>query len=240
MARELHARIRELTGVADPYRQIKVESTRFALELLPALRHEVARSADPFVTAVRLAIAGNIIDFGTNQELHLDDVHGVIAEALAQPIDLAAVRRLEQAMAQARSILFLGDNCGEIVIDRLLIEPCRDKITFAVRGSPILNDATREDAVASGLADLVPVIDTGDATPGILLEHSSAAFRRAFAEADLILAKGQGNYETLDETDRPIVFLLKAKCRVVARQLGVDLGSLVVIPRNLVDIRQPA
>jgi len=233
MARELHARIREVAGVADPYRQVKEESTRFALELLPALRHEVARAADPFATAVRLAIAGNIIDFGTNQELRLDDVHRVFAEALAQPIDLAAIRRLERALDEARTILYLGDNCGEIVIDRLLVEPRRDKITFAVRGSPILNDATREDAVASGLADIVPVIDTGDATPGVLLEHASAPFRRAFAAADLIVAKGQGNYETLDETDRPIVFLLKAKCRVVARQLGVDLGSLVVIPRNL-------
>jgi uncharacterized protein with ATP-grasp and redox domains len=233
MARELHARIRELTGIADPYRQVKDESTRFAMELLPALRHEVARAADPFETIVRLIIAGNVIDFGTNQELHLDDVHRVIAESLSQPLDHAAVVRLHQAMDQAKSILYLGDNCGEIVFDRLLVERYREKITFAVRGGPILNDATRDDAVASGLAEVVPIIDSGDASPGILLEHSSAEFRDAFAAADLIIAKGQGNYETLNDNPRPIVFLLKAKCRVVAQQLGVELGSLIVIPQNL-------
>jgi hypothetical protein len=233
MARELHARLRELTGIADPYRQVKEESTKFALELLPALRHEVARAADPFETIVRLIIAGNVIDFGTNQELLLDDVHRVIAESLSQPLDHAAVIRLHQAMDRAKDILYLGDNCGEIVFDRLLVERYRDKITFAVRGGPILNDATREDAVASGLADVVRIIDSGDASPGILLEHCSAEFREAFAAADLVVSKGQGNYETLNDHPRPIVFLLKAKCRVVAQQLGVELGSLIVIPQNL-------
>lgn len=228
LARELHQRVRELCGVADPYRRVKDESTQFALELLPALRHEVANAADPFETVVRLVIAGNVIDFGTNRDLRLDQVHGILAEALHQPLDRAAVARLKQAMDEAPHILYLGDNCGEIVFDRLLVERYREKITFAVRGGPILNDATREDAIAAGLTDLVPVIDTGDAAPGVLLEHCSATFREAFAAAPLIIAKGQGNFETLGSSPRPIIFLLKAKCQVVARDLGVDLGGLVV------------
>lgn len=233
LAGELHACIRALTGVADPYRQIKDESTRFALELLPALRHEVERAADPFEVVVRLVIAGNIIDFGANQELRLDDVHRVIAEALTQPLERTAVVRLRQAMDRARRILYLGDNCGEIVFDRLLIEPYRDRITFAVRGGPILNDATRADAAASGLDGLVRIIDTGDATPGVLLPGCSTEFRDEFDAADLIVAKGQGNFETLNDSPRPVAFLFKAKCHVVAREIGVPLGSLVVILRNL-------
>jgi len=228
LARELHARVRKLCGAIDPYRRVKDESTRIALQLLPALRREVARAADPFAAAVRLAIAGNVIDFGTNRDLKLDQLQILLRDALRLPLSATAVARLRHAMDAAESILFLGDNCGEIVLDRLLLEPYRHKLTFVVRGGPILNDATLADAAASGLTDLVPVISTGDAAPGVILKHCSAEFRARFAAADLVIAKGQGNFETLDGESRRIFFLLKAKCGVVARRLRVPLGSLVV------------
>ena len=133
------------------------------------------------------------------------------------------------AVDAAARVLYLADNAGEIACDRLLIErlgPAR--ITLAVKGSPVLNDATRVDAEAVGLAAIVEVVDNGSDAPGTILADCSEAFRRRFAEADLILAKGQGNYETLSNAAADIFFILKAKCPVIARDLGCRVGSLIL------------
>ncbi len=233
MAKKIHALIRQITGIEDSYVRIKDESTAFALEMLPFLRHEVEKSEHPFETAVRLVIAGNIIDFGTDHDFKLDSVHQIIADSLKQHIDLESIGLLERKIASAGKILYIADNCGEIVFDRLLIEPNRKKITLAVRGKPILNDATRREAILSGLDKIVDIIDTGDAVPGVIIENCSSEFQRHFAEADLILSKGQGNFETMMETDRPIFFLFKAKCQVIANLLNTELGSLHVIGKNI-------
>ncbi len=233
MAKKIHNLVHRITGVEDPYVRIKDESTAFTLEMLPFLRHEVEKSDRPFETAVRLVIAGNSIDFGTDHNFHLDSVHRIIADSLKQQIDLEAVGLLERKMAKAKDILYIGDNCGEIVFDRLLIEPFRKKITLAVRGKPILNDVTRREASMSGLDGIVDIIDTGDALPGVVLENCSQEFKRHFKKADLIISKGQGNFETMLETDRPIFFLFKAKCSVITRLLNSELGSLQVIGENI-------
>jgi uncharacterized protein with ATP-grasp and redox domains len=136
-------------------------------------------------------------------------------------------------MSRAEDILYLGDNAGEIVFDRLLIEqlPC-EKITFVVKGRPILNDAVMEDAQIVGLTDMVDVIDNGSDAPGTILESCSETFRRRFDQSDLIIAKGQGNYETLSEVDKNIFFLVRPKCSVLARHLGREIGSLVLSGSN--------
>ncbi len=233
MAKRIHSLIRQITGVEDSYIKIKDESTAFALEMLPFLRHEVEKSEKPFETTIRLVIAGNIIDFGTNHNFKLDSVHQIIADSLKQQIDLAAIDLLQEKMKQASDILFIADNCGEVVFDRLLIEPYRSKMTLAVRGRPIMNDVTRREAKMSGLEGLVKIIDTGDAIPGVVLSDSGEEFKSHFSSADLIISKGQGNFETLHETDRPTFFLFKAKCPVIAEMLGSELGSLHVIARNI-------
>ncbi len=229
MARRIHAFIRDLTGTVDPYRDIKDESTEFALELLPVLKREIEHSDNPFETIIRLVIAGNIIDFGADNDFELDSVHEVIADSLKALLDPELVLRLKSRMEEAERILYIADNCGELVIDRLLIEKFREKTTVAVRGFPILNDATPREAELSGLSGLVEVIDTGDATPGVLYKYCSRRFRTHFDSADLIIAKGQGNYETMSEVDAPIIFLLKAKCPVVARKLAANIGSMQII-----------
>ena len=125
----------------------------------------------------------------------------------------------------------LADNAGEIVFDRLLIEQLPiDRVTVAVRGYPVINDATLDDAETAGLTDIVDVISNGSDAPGTLLDDCSEAFRSRFEEADLIIAKGQGNYETLAQSPRPIFFLLRVKCPVVARDLDYPVGSMVVHP----------
>lgn len=229
LAREIHAMAREISGNPDPYLAVKKKYNRFAMDLLPELEEQVARSDDPFQTAVRLAIAGNIIDFGVHSDLTSEKVHQCIDEALEAPIDHEHLEALRKAVSEATDILYLGDNTGEIVLDRLLLERLpKDKVTFVVKGSPILNDATMDDAREVGITQLVKVIDNGDNVPGTILATCSESFQERFRQADLVIAKGQGNYETLSGEDQKIFFLLKAKCPVIARDIGCPLGSIVI------------
>ncbi len=228
MGLRIHRAIRELTGVADPYREVKERFNRAALALYPELKERVAEADDPLEAAARLAIAGNIIDFGVQSTLDEAEVAATIRSALAEPL-VGSVEALRQAVERAGSILYLADNAGEIVCDRVLIEELPlDRVAVAVKGGPIINDATLADAEAAGLTGLVEVIDNGSDAPGTLLGTCSAAFRRRFEQADAVIAKGQANYETLSEADHDLFFLLKAKCAVIARDLACPVGSLVL------------
>lgn len=235
VARKVHRMVREMTGVADPYLQVKQRYNRLAMDMVDDLEETVAGSADRMETAVRLAIAGNVIDFGVHSTVDESVVEGVIARSLTDPLDLDALTEFKVAIAEATDILYLGDNAGEIVFDRLLIEQMpRQKVTFVVRGGPILNDVLLADAEMVGLADLVEVIDNGADAPGTILEICSKAFRKRFEKADLIISKGQGNFETLNECERDIFFLLRPKCAVLARHLDCELGRQVLIRSDAV------
>jgi uncharacterized protein with ATP-grasp and redox domains len=230
MAQQVHRFLRRLTGVADPYLEVKNLYNQFALGLYPELRERVENSPDPFETAVRLAIAGNIIDFGVNSNVEQGMVHRTIMQSLTEPLDSDALQQFRLAVDRAKEILFLGDNTGEIVLDRLLVERMpRERLTYVVRGAPILNDALMADAQLAGLTDLVEVIDNGSDAPGTILETCSEAFRKRFERADLIVAKGQGNFESMNDTPKNVFFLLKPKCAVLARHLNCPLGRLLIL-----------
>jgi uncharacterized protein with ATP-grasp and redox domains len=230
MAQQIHRLVRQITGVRDPYLEVKNRYNEFALGLYPELRERVERSPDPFETAVRLAIAGNIIDFGVNSNIEQHTVHEAIMRSLTEPLDLDALAALKQAIGRAKDILFLGDNTGEIVLDRLLLERMpREKVTYVVRGGPILNDALMADAEVAGLTDIVEVIDNGSDAPGTIPETCSESFCRRFEGADLIIAKGQGNFETMNDTPKNAFFLLRPKCAVLARHLNCQLGRLLIL-----------
>jgi uncharacterized protein with ATP-grasp and redox domains len=229
MGQRIHHLIRDTSGVEDPYDTIKKQYNHFALTLYPALKKQVKRSSDRFTTALRLAIAGNIIDFGVTGNLSKDNVRQAVNESLAQPLNEDVIAGLRLSVSRAQKILYLGDNAGEIVFDRLFIEEMPvEKITFAVRGGPVINDVTLEDAKEVGLSHLVEVIDNGSDVPGTLLQECSEEFRKIFECADLIIAKGQGNYETLNEMEKNIYFLFKVKCLVTARHTGCNFGSFFV------------
>jgi len=228
MAQRIHRLIRELTGQSDPYRAVKDRFNRLAMDIYPSLKAKVEGSADPLVTAIRLAIAGNIIDMGVDNYLTDEQVHEAIDHALAAPFD-ADLAGFREAISKARNILYLADNAGEIVFDQLLIEQMPlEKVTVAVKGSPIINDATMADAEMVGLTGLVKVIDNGSDAPGTILEDCSKSFRQHFDKAELVIAKGQGNYETLSDIEKDIFFILKAKCPVIAEDIGCEVGSLVL------------
>jgi hypothetical protein len=228
MGQRIHRTIRRVTGDPDPYREIKARFNRLALRLLPRFREEVARAAAPFSAAVKLSIAGNLIDFGPRSDLQEAEVAAAIEQALDAPLS-GDVEGLQRAVERAGSILWLADNAGEIVFDRLLLERLPTARTVvAVRGHPTINDATLEDARAAGLDQLVTVIDNGSDAPATLLPDTPPAFRERFARADLVIAKGQGNYEALSEARAGIVFLLRAKCPVIARDLGCEVGQAIL------------
>ena len=215
-------------GQSDPYRQIKDRFNRMALELYPTLRDWVEESDNPMETAVRLAIAGNVIDFGVNSQLSETEVRQSVMHALSASLD-ADVDEFWRAVSDAERILYLTDNAGEIVFDRLLIEQMPPgKVTVGVRGFPVINDATMTDAEDTGITELAEVIENGSDAPGTILADCSETFVERFNKADLIIAKGQGNYETLSEVDKDIYFLLKVKCPVIARDIGCQMDSLVL------------
>ena len=229
MGRLIYQMIREVSGNNDPYKSIKDKYNKFVLGLYPEFQKIILTADKPFEVAVRLAIAGNIIDFGVGSDIRTADVYDIINQSITQEL-IGSIEKLEHAVSAANKILYLGDNSGEIIFDRLLIEQLpREKITYAVRGYPVINDVTMEDAKATGITDLVKVIDNGSDAPGTLLDQCSNEFCDIFSEADLIISKGQGNYESLSDTHKNIFFIFTVKCPVVASNTGHPKGSIVII-----------
>jgi uncharacterized protein with ATP-grasp and redox domains len=244
IGQEIHRMIRQMTGNADPYRQRKHDSNAFVLKLYPQLRQRIKDARHPLEMAVRLAIAGNIMDFGVYSTLDAAEVVKAVDRALVNGLDAARVEEFAQAVSDARAILYLGDNAGEIVFDRLLIEELpTGKVTFVVKGAPVLNDATREDAEMVGLTRITEVMANGSDAPGTILDDCAGPFRQRFDRSDLVIAKGQGNYECLSGIDKKVFFLLTVKCPVIARDLGCAVGQMVLrrgdvtSERNRQDVR---
>ena len=235
MGQMIHRHLRQITAAEDPYRAAKDRFNQLALLMLPDLRKKVEAEPDRLLLAARLAIASNVIDFAVNGSLLEEKVRKGMEQTIQKPIR-GNIDAFRQAIAEAEKILYLADNAGEIVFDRLLIEQLpRERVTLAVRGAPVINDATQRDAKTAGLHDLVEVIDNGSDAPGTILTDCSPAFQRQFNQADLIIAKGQGNFETLSDVPANIFFLFKVKCPVIARQIGAEIGSLILRQNRILE-----
>lgn len=233
VGRDIHRIVKRLSGEGDPYRKIKHYSNKIAGRMAPRLNGLIKGSADPFTTAVRLAIAGNIIDYGQGNRLSVERIEKTVFQSLDSPVNNGMINELRKEIRKASRILYLGDNAGEVFFDRLLLEQLEGHpITFVVRGGPIINDALEDDAKTAGINQLVPVIDNGSDAPGTIVEECSEEFKRVFREADLVIAKGQGNYETLSDEKKKTFFLLKAKCPVITRDIGCHEGDMVIVGKG--------
>lgn len=234
MAQRMHRELRALSKQADPYAEEKRRQNMMALELVDELRDLVRDAEDPLGMASRLAIAGNIIDLGVRAAVEIEDVRVSIEQALTEPL-VGEPGRFSRAVGDARKILYLADNAGEIAFDRLLVEqliPGHD-VTLAVRGYPVINDATEIDAQTVGLNQLnIKIINNGSDAPGTLLPDCSPEFHEHFDWADLIISKGQGNAETLWGHPANIAYLFKAKCSVMAEKCRVKQGSSLLLCPN--------
>jgi damage-control phosphatase, subfamily I len=233
-ARNLYWILKGYTNNHDPYKAEKRKSNIQALEMLPEMEDIIKQSSDPFITALRLSIAGNVIDFAANQTFNLEDT---ISKSLKSGFAIDHSEQLRRAVNNTDPILYLGDNAGEIVFDKLFIQTMNHKrITYAVRGMPVINDATIEDADYIGMKEVAKVISNGYDAPSTIVDKSSDEFKSYFYSAGLIIAKGQGNLEgLLHLNDKRIFFLLMVKCDVMAEFLKVEKDSFIVYNASILN-----
>lgn len=246
----IHARLRKVTGSEDPYYGIKQKSNVLALSVYDKLKKKVVRARDPLLMAAELAIAGNIIDYGVKGSLNVEAELARILNMESKAIKRE--RRLlfdysgfQRTLSKVNTILYLGDNAGETVFDRVLIEEIKNmdngkKIIYAVKEGPIINDALAEDARFCGIDKLAGIVSAGCAAPGAVLSSCSKEFLRIYKEADMVISKGQGNFEALSCAGRDIFFMFMTKCAIVAREIRSNIGDIVLLhytPRRCLHCR---
>ena len=221
----IHRRLRDLTGLQDPYRSAKSLSNRVVSDVLHELSDSVKRARDPLLAAAKYSIAANALDMAVVPAISERQVRATLHGAPRRPL-CGQWKDFLKSVVHAQDVLYLADNAGEIAVDRLLIEQIGpERVTLVVRGAPVLNDATLDDAREARLAGFVEVIDNGSDAPGTILSDCSSSFQEHFRQADLVISKGQGNFESLSQVKAHIFFLFKVKCSLVARQVGLPLGA---------------
>ena len=240
MGRAIYSLVGKISGVKDPFKEIKENSNKYALKLYPKLRQEINSSEDRLLAALKLSIIGNIIDYGAKNSLnvveeidHLFQGNFIINNE--NNSTTFKYNQFKEALNKVNNIIYLADNAGEVVFDRLLIEELVEglgkEVIYVVKGKPIINDALIEDALFCGINEVAKIISSGSDAPGTLLKYCSPEFIRLYQKAELIISKGQGNYEALSEEDKSIFFLFRAKCPVIAEDVGCDVGDMVLVGR---------
>lgn len=227
VTRDILNSLKDVSEIEDPYFKEKNESNREMLDRYPEFQEQIKKSKDKFDTALRLAIAGNIIDFGPTDKF---DVSGTIKRVLKSDFAIDHSQQLKVEIEKANTILYLGDNCGEVVLDKLFLETINHpNVFFAVRNSPILNDVTEKEALHVGIDEVAKIVSNGDDAPSTLLHRVSSSFLEIYNSADLIISKGMGNFEGLmNETDDRLFFLLMIKCPVIGEIIGAENGAFIV------------
>lgn len=238
IGRVIYGLVKRITKKDDPYAEIKKKSNKLALNIYDKLKKKVSHSDDRLLMAVELAIAGNIIDYGVKNSLNIDAEMARILDEEDKAIkkenkSIFDYERFRSALKRAKTILYLADNAGETVFDRILIEEIkradRDKrIVYAVKEKPVINDALAEDAYVCGIDKLAEVVSSGSDAPGTILSLCSKEFLAMYRKADMVISKGQGNFEALSGAKRQIFFLFMAKCPVIAKDVGCKLGEVIL------------
>ena len=226
--------VKEITGEEDPFKEIKKISNRKALEIANGdLVREFLKSGDPLRNALKLSAIGNILDFAILSE---EEVYKKLHQLLEEDFTVNHYGRFKEELKTSKRILIIGDNAGEIVFDKFLVRELLNlnkEVVYAVKGKPILNDATMEDALEVSMTSLCKVVDNGNDRVGTDLSVASESFLEEWNKADLIISKGQANFESLsDINEKPIYFLLTAKCPPVANETGAKRVGALVFKRN--------
>ncbi len=233
----IYSIVNRFTKTADPYKALKDRSTDLALKIYGRMKEMVINSEEPLKTAVRLAILGNIIDYGAQHSFSLDEEIEKIITNFSKSsngsyavFDFSVFQRI---LKKSETILYLADNAGETVFDRILIESIneiygRGKIIYAVKEIPVINDAVLGDALRAGIDASAEIVSSGSHAPGTLLSVCSPEFLEIFEKADIVISKGQGNFEALNKVTRPLFFMLKTKCSVIARDIGCNIGDAIL------------
>ncbi len=223
----------------DIYARIKQKSNDIGLRMYEKLKKKTAKAQDSLLAAIEIAIMGNIIDYGAKNHLDVDKeldrmFHEEDRIIKKEKKQIFNYREFSKKLKQAKTILYLGDNAGETVFDRVLIEQiskddAAKKIIYAVKDKPVINDALKQDAVYCGIDKTAEIISSGSDAPGTVLSLCSREFLRIYKNADMIISKGQGNFEALSNAKRPVFFLFMAKCAVIASTVGANIGDIILL-----------
>jgi uncharacterized protein with ATP-grasp and redox domains len=230
VAARVYPKIAEILRTDDIYRDFKREAAEHAKAFLPYIEAMIDKSADTFQAALKAAVAGNVIDLAATEQFDLEEEVGKVFET---PFAIDDSGELRAMLESAQRVLVIGDNAGEHLFDKVLMRRLGTLfpklwIGYAVRGVPIINDVTIKEAKEAGIDEVAEIIDSGVDTPGLDLSRASDAVSAAYERADVVIAKGMGNYESLgDASTRPTFFLLKVKCNVVASSLGRNVGDII-------------
>ena len=226
IGREMHKLVKKFTKNSDPYREIKDKNIKASLTAYPALKEFLSNKKDKLYWALKVSALGNMIDSAIFKDI---DIEGNLKKEINIQFAICDISMFKELIKKGKSLLIIGDNAGETVFDRVFIEEVIDlDITYAVRSEPVINDATIEDVYASGFDSRIKVISSGCSAPGTIIEECSDEFLNVYKNADIVLSKGQGNFETLSDVEREVFFLLKAKCPIVAERIGVNVGDCVL------------
>ena len=232
LSREVHGIIRDITKSKDPYKKVKDMSNKLAKDHYPLLKKMVEETSDPLLMAIKIAIAGNVIDFGTYNRFNVEDI---LDNLVKKDIDEESYHQFKKSLIKSKTILYLADNAGEIFFDKLLIKELLKqdkKVIYAVRANSIINDATIDDVRFAGIDKLATIIESDagqkQSAPGVVLNYSSKRFLDYFEYSDMVISKGQGNYEGLSSVNRDVFFMLVVKCSLVARDIGNEVGKLIL------------
>lgn len=222
---KLHTLLRDRVGDVDAYAESKRISHKIAMEYEKDLQRLLENGPDKFTQGLKISATGNLVDVIYAREYHLwDEVENSVNQDLLGD----GVEAFRKELSEAPHLLYLADNVGETVFDKVFIESLNIPVIYAVKGGPILNDATLEDARAAGIDKLAKIVETGSRSPGTILSQCTEEFQKLYNESPLVLAKGQGNYETLDSEGDKIFFLLRLKCPIISREIGFPHGSIVL------------
>ncbi len=235
MGYKIYSLIQKETNNSNPYKLIKEKSNKIACNYYPKALKIIKESNDEILKAVEIAIAGNLIDFGARQNINLEDDMKEILKIEEKQInnDFFEINKFKSQLQKSKNIVYLGDNAGEIVFDKLLIKTIKEKypkinITFITRKKPIINDVTKKDAEFIGMNQYCNIMSSGSSAPGTILKFCSNNFLEKFNNADMIISKGQGNFEALSENNANIFFLFVAKCPVIANHINQKIGSIIL------------
>jgi len=229
---EIFGMIKKHTNNPDPYKETRNYYNTLFLKLLPEFERKIEQAENSFELAVRYAIVGNIIDLNPIHNTLLEDIFDYFERMEQLELAIDDSKELAEDILNSKTLLYLGDNCGEICMDKILLRKIKElnpniKIFFGVRGKPVVNDSIAEDAYAVGIDEYAEVIDNGDGSLGTVLNRTSYGFKEVYKKADVVIAKGQANYECLSEEKKNIYFLLMTKCDVIANDIGVPEKRMI-------------
>ena len=241
---EIFSLLKNETGNDDPYRETREHYNKMFLEQIPKLEQEINESDDPFLESIKYAIIGNIIDFNPIHDLLLSDIEASFKKLKEERLEVDDSALLFQEISKADTLLYLGDNCGEICLDKILIKKIKEinplcHVFFAARGEAVVNDSVEEDAYAVGMDSYATIISNGDHSLGTVLHRTSKEFKEVYQNADIVIAKGQANYECLSDEEKNIFFLLMTKCKVIANDIGVPEMKMLCMKSGVAGKRKP-